>query len=73
MMSSQNQNGVTSAGMVSAIYNEITGKVVNIKVHPYFNQGTMLVMSEQLEIPNSQVSDTYYVAGPRTTWRSTGR
>lgn len=60
-----NQANVALGGMVSAIYNEITGKIVNFKVHPWFNQGTALVMSEQLEIPNSEVSNTYYYALPQ--------
>lgn len=65
MTSGQGQDAIKLGGMVSAIYNEITGKLLNINVHPYFNQGTALVMSEQLEIPNSQVSDTYYYALPQ--------
>lgn len=52
-------------GMVAGIYNEITGKLLNINVHPWFNQGTSLVLSEQLEIPNSEVSDTVYYALPQ--------
>lgn len=63
--SGQSQDGIKLGGMVSAIYNEITGKLVNINVHPYFPQGVVLAMSETLEIPNSQVSQTYYVAGPQ--------
>lgn len=65
MTSSQRQDGVTLGSLVSSIYNELTGKLVNLKIHPYFNQGVMVAMSEQLEIPNSQVSDTFYVAGPQ--------
>lgn len=52
-------------GMVSGIYNEITGKLLNINVHPWMPQGTALAMSEALEIPNSEVSDTYYYALPQ--------
>jgi hypothetical protein len=52
-------------GMVSGIYNELTGDLLDINVHPYFNQGVALVMSEQLPIPNSEVSNTTYVAGPQ--------
>lgn len=49
-------------GMVSAIYNEITGDLVEINVHPYMPQGVALAMSEQLPIPNSNVPNTTYVA-----------
>lgn len=49
-------------GMVSAIYNEITGDLVEINVHPYMPQGVALAMSEQLPIPNSGVPNTTYMA-----------
>lgn len=49
-------------GMVSGIYNEITGDLLEINVHPYFPQGVALAMSEQLPIPNSEVPNTTYVA-----------
>jgi hypothetical protein len=57
-----NQGGMSLGGMVSGIYNEITGSLVNIFVHPWFNQGVALAMSENLDIPDSNVSATYYYA-----------
>lgn len=61
-----NDNTFRLGGMVSGIYNELTGKLLNINVHPWFNQGTALVMTEQLDyIPDSQVASTYYYALPQ--------
>lgn len=65
MTSSVTQNGMAVGNLVTSINNEITGKPVDIEVHPYFPQGVALAMSNQLEIPNSQVNATTYVAGPQ--------
>lgn len=65
MTSSQDQTGLKLGGMVSAIYNEVANKLVNVDVHPWFKQGNALAVSTQLEIPNSEVSDTVYYALPQ--------
>lgn len=45
--------------MVTSIQNEITGKIVDVTVHPWLPQGTMPIISWALPIPDSQVSDVF--------------
>lgn len=51
-------NGVRLGSLVSQIYNEITGKAVDVTVHPWLPQGNSLVLSHTLPIPDSSVSNT---------------
>lgn len=44
---------------IGALYNEITGKMVDITVHPWLTQGVAPVMSYTLPIPDTQVSDVW--------------
>lgn len=63
--SAQSQDQFKVGTTVTSVLNELTGKEVALKVHPYMPQGCGLAMSETLEIPNSEVARTYYVAGPQ--------
>ena len=54
-------SGVTLGDVVTTIYNEVTGKAVDIEVHPWLPQGNTIILSETLPIPDSQVSETFAV------------
>lgn len=49
---------VTLGSLVSQIYNEVTGKAVEVEVLPWMPQSNSLVHSDTLPIPDSQVSNT---------------
>lgn len=49
------QTGVTLGQVVTGVLNEVTGKTVAIEVHPFAPQGTMLVLSDDLPTPDSQI------------------
>ena len=65
MTSAQPQNGVTAGAMVAGIVNEITGKALQIDVHPWLPQGTALCLSESLPIPDSNVPNPIYYSLPQ--------
>ena len=44
---------------IGALYNEITGKMVNLTVHPWLQQGVSPVLSYTLPIPDTEVSDVW--------------
>ena len=44
---------------IGALYNEVTGKMVNITVHPWLVQGVAPVVSYTLPIPDTEVSDVW--------------
>ena len=44
---------------IGALYNEITGKMVPLTVHPWLQQGVSPVLSYTLPIPDTQVSDVW--------------
>lgn len=44
---------------IGALHNEITGKLVDITVHPWLPQGVAPVMSYTLPIPDTEVSDVW--------------
>ena len=46
---------------IGALYNEITGKMVNLTVHPWLPQGVAPVLSHTLPIPDTEVSDVWSV------------
>lgn len=47
--------------LVTGVQNEITGKMVNVTVHPWLTQGTMPIISWTLPLPDSNVSDVFAV------------
>lgn len=47
--------------LVTGVQNEITGKMVNVTVHPWLPQGTMPIISWTLPLPDSNVSDVFAV------------
>ena len=44
---------------IGALYNEITGKMVPLTVHPWLPQGVSPILSYTLPIPDTQVSDVW--------------
>lgn len=53
------QNGYQVGALVTSIQNEITGKMVDVIVHPWLPQGTMPIISWTLPLPDSQVSNVF--------------
>jgi hypothetical protein len=47
--------------VIGALHNEVTGKLVNLTVHPWLPQGVAPVMSYTLPIPDTEVSDVWSV------------
>ena len=45
--------------VIGGLYNEITGKLVDLTVHPWLPQGVAPVMSYTLPIPDTEVSDVW--------------
>ena len=45
--------------VIGGLHNEITGKLVPITVHPWLPQGVSPVLSYQLPIPDTEVSDVW--------------
>ena len=51
--------GYTLGTMVTTIVNEVTGKGVDLEVHPWLPQGNSLILSDTLPIPDTEVSDVW--------------
>ena len=47
--------------VIGGLHNEITGKLVNLTVHPWLPQGVAPVISYTLPIPDTEVSDVWAV------------
>jgi hypothetical protein len=47
--------------LVTGVQNEVTGKMVDLTVHPWLPQGTMPVISWSLPLPDSNISDVFAV------------
>lgn len=47
--------------LVTGVQNEVTGKMVDITVHPWLPQGTMPIISWTLPLPDSNISETFAV------------
>ena len=53
------EGGITYGSIVTGLQNEVTGKAVNLTVHPWLPQGVSPVLSYTLPIPDTQVSDVW--------------
>jgi len=53
------EGGITYGSVVTGLQNEVTGKAVNLVVHPWLPSGVSPVMSYTLPIPDTQVSDVW--------------
>jgi hypothetical protein len=52
-------DGTTYGSIVTGLQNEVTGKAVDILVHPWLNSGVAPVLSFTLPIPDTEVSDVW--------------
>jgi hypothetical protein len=59
MIESPGTTGTTYGSIVTGLQNEVTGKAVDIMVHPWLNPGVAPVLSWTLPIPDTQVSDVW--------------
>jgi hypothetical protein len=53
------ESGTTYGSIVTGLQNEVTGKAVDLMVHPWLNSGVAPVLSWTLPIPDTQVSDVW--------------
>lgn len=53
--------GVTLGDVAVAVINEVTGKRVEMEVHPWMPQGVAPIISDTLPIPDTQVSNVWAV------------
>jgi hypothetical protein len=51
--------GTTYGSIVTGLQNEVTGKSLDIMVHPWLNPGVAPVLSFTLPIPDTEVSDVW--------------
>ena len=52
-------SGTTYGSIVTGLQNEVTGKAVDLMVHPWLNSGVAPVLSFTLPIPDTEVSDVW--------------
>lgn len=60
-LSQTDTGGYVGGAVISALNNEITGKMVDLTVHPWLPQGVAPVLSYTLPIPDTEVSDVWAV------------
>jgi hypothetical protein len=53
------EGGTTYGSIVTGLQNEVTGKAVELMVHPWLPQGVAPVLSFTLPIPDTEVSDVW--------------
>jgi hypothetical protein len=53
------ESGTTYGSIVTGLQNEVTGKAVDLMVHPWLNSGVAPVLSFTLPIPDTEVSDVW--------------
>jgi len=53
------EGGTTYGSIVTGLQNEVTGKAVDLEVHPWLPQGVAPVLSFTLPIPDTEVSDVW--------------
>lgn len=60
-MLQEERGGATVGSVVSGIYNQVTGKMVDLTVEPYMPLGASLILSKTLPVPDSEISNTFVV------------
>jgi len=58
-LSQDDAGNYVGGAVIGALNNEITGKLVNLTVHPWLPQGVAPVLSYTLPIPDTEVSDVW--------------
>ena len=58
-LSQDDTGNYVGGAVIGALNNEITGKLVNLTVHPWLPQGVSPVLSYTLPIPDTEVSDVW--------------
>jgi len=53
------EDGTTYGSVVTGLQNEVTGKSVDLMVHPWLNQGVAPILSFTLPIPDTEVSEVW--------------
>lgn len=60
-LSQDESGGYVGGAVISGLHNEVTGKLVDLMVHPWLPQGVAPVISKTLPIPDTEVSDVWAV------------
>jgi hypothetical protein len=58
-------NNVRVGAVVSTVLNEVTGKALDVLVHPWMPQGNSMIRSVTVPLPSSNISETFAWAGPQ--------
>lgn len=58
-ISNSEATGTHLGSLVTGVQNEVTGKMVDIDVHPWMPQGVVPILSDTLPIPDTEVSDVW--------------
>lgn len=61
ILNNDDATGATVGSMVNAVYNSVADKRVALTMHPWLAQGTMPIVSWNLNLPNSNISDVFSV------------
>lgn len=60
-LDSDDRGGYVGGAVISGLHNEVTGKLVDLMVHPWLPQGVAPIISKTLPIPDTEVSDVWAV------------
>lgn len=61
MLTEGGVNGEKVGAVVNGIYNQVTGKPVDLVVEPYMPPGASVLYSKTLPVPDSEISNTFVV------------
>lgn len=61
MLTEGGVNGEKVGAVVNGIYNQVTGKPVDLVVEPYMPPGASVLYSKSLPVPDSEISNTFVV------------
>jgi hypothetical protein len=60
-----NLGAVKVGAVVSTLMNEVTGKAVDVNVHPWLPAGNSIIRSVNLPLPDANISETFAMALPQ--------
>lgn len=61
LLSSDGTSGHQLGSLVTGVQNEVTGKMVDLTVHPWLPQGNVPIISHALPIPDTEVDEVWKV------------